>query len=274
MSTAIEYIADCMRFFEFLCLSDYRLLLFGPGFVPGLFYLLSERKVVTMKNVFLLLLILIVAVPSFASSLESDQEKLSYAIGMSIGASFLVQGLELDLKTLSDGITAAYKKTDTSLTEEEMAQVLGDYQKQSQQKQEAKAAAVVEENRIAGKAYLAENAMKDGVKTTESGLQYEVLEEGTGAIPTAEDQVTVNYRGILIDGTEFDSSYKRDEPATFPVGGVIAGWTEALQLMKEGTKLKLTIPPELAYGDRGAGPTIGPGSTLVFEVELVKIVKN
>ncbi len=227
-----------------------------------------------MKNMFFLLLMLIVAVPSFASTLKDGQEKLSYAIGMSIGTSFLRQGMELDLATLSDGIAAAYKQADAKLTEEEMARVLGDYQKEAQQKQLAQATAVAEGNRATGKAYLSENAKKDGVKITESGLQYEVLSEGKGEVPTAKDQVTVNYRGTLVDGTEFDSSYKRGQPATFQVGGVIPGWTEALQLMKEGTKLKLTIPPELAYGDRGAPPIIGPGSTLVFEVELIKIVKN
>ncbi len=227
-----------------------------------------------MKNMFFLLLILIVAVPSFASTLKDGQEKLSYAIGMSIGTSFLRQGMELDLDSLSEGIAAAYKQTDAKLTEEEMAKVLGDYQKDAQQKRVTKAAAAAEGNRATGKAYLAENAKKDGVKITESGLQYEVLSEGKGEVPTVKDQVTVNYRGTLVDGTEFDSSYKRGQPATFQVGGVIPGWTEALQLMKEGTKLKLTIPPELAYGDRGAPPTIGPGSTLVFEVELIKIVNN
>jgi len=121
---------------------------------------------------------------------------------------------------------------------------------------------------------MGENATKEGVKTTASGLQYEVLTEGQGATPTADDKVTVNYRGTLVDGTEFDSSYKRGEPVSFPVNGVIAGWTEALQLMKEGDKFRLVIPENLAYGERGAGQLIGPGSTLVFEVELIKVEKK
>ncbi len=227
-----------------------------------------------MKRMSLLLLILFVAAPAFASSLKEGQEQLSYAIGMSIGSDLLRQDIDLDLTQLVAGLTAAYKKTDALLTEEEMVKVLMAYQKEMQQKQIAKAAEASKGNRTAGTAYLEQNAKKDGVKITKSGLQYEVLAEGKGATPSAVDKVTVNYRGTLVDGTEFDSSYKRGQPATFQVGGVIPGWTEALQLMQEGTKLKLTIPPELAYGDRGAPPVIGPGSTLIFEVELVKVEKN
>ncbi|HKI51321.1 MAG TPA: FKBP-type peptidyl-prolyl cis-trans isomerase, partial [Geothermobacteraceae bacterium] len=119
--------------------------------------------------------------------------------------------------------------------------------------------------------FLVANAKKDGVKTTASGLQYKVIEEGTGKTPAATDKVKVNYRGSLVDGTEFDSSYKRGQPATFPVNGVIKGWTEALQLMKEGAKFQLVIPADLAYGERGAGPMIGPNSTLVFDVELLAV---
>lgn len=227
-----------------------------------------------MKKMSLLLLVLLMAVPAFAGSLKEGQEQLSYAIGMSIGSDLLRQEIDLDLVQLSAGIAAAYSKADALMTDEEMVEVLVAYQQEMQQKQMAKAAEAAEGNRAAGKAYLEQNAKRDGVTTTDSGLQYEVLTAGEGATPSAEDQVTVNYRGTLVDGTEFDSSYKRGQPATFQVGGVIPGWTEALQLMHEGTKLKLTIPPELAYGDRGAPPVIGPGSTLIFEVELIKIVKN
>lgn len=227
-----------------------------------------------MKRIFLIVLFLALAAPAFCAPLKDGQEKLSYAIGMSIGTDLLRQEIDLNLEKLAAGISAAYKKADAQLTEEEMVKVLVAYQQEAQQKQMAKAADAAKENLAAGKAFLEENAKKDGVKTTASGLQYEVLTQGEGAVPSAQDQVTVNYRGTLVDGTEFDSSYKRGQPATFPVGGVIKGWTEALQLMKEGTKLKLAIPPELAYGDRGAPPVIGPGSTLVFEVELIKIVKN
>ncbi len=221
-----------------------------------------------------MLLVLVLAVPAFAAPLKEGREKLSYAIGMSIGGDLLRQELDLDLTQLSAGMTAAYNKSESLLSEEEMVKVLVAYQQEMQKKQTEKAAAAAEENRAAGKTFLEQNAKKDGVKLTASGLQYEVLAEGTGATPSAEDRVSVNYRGTLVDGTEFDSSYKRGQPATFQVGGVIAGWTEALQLMKEGGKLKLVIPPELAYGDRGAPPVIGPGSTLVFEVELLEIVKN
>ncbi|WP_020676451.1 FKBP-type peptidyl-prolyl cis-trans isomerase [Geopsychrobacter electrodiphilus] len=227
-----------------------------------------------MKRLALLLLIIGLATPAFSAPLEDGQSKLSYAIGMSIGSDLLRQDLKLDLGQLTAGLTATYNKTDALLSEDEMVKVLVAFQKEMQEKQKAKAAVASESNKAAGKAFLAENAKKTGVKTTASGLQYEVLTAGKGATPTADDQVTVNYRGTLVDGTEFDSSYKRGQPATFRVGGVIPGWTEALQLMKEGGKLKLVIPPQLAYGDRGAPPVIGPGSTLVFEVELLKVVKK
>lgn len=227
-----------------------------------------------MKNMFFLLLMLAVAVPAFAGPLKDGQEKLSYAVGMSIGTDLLRQDIDLDLDKLSAGIAAAYKKSDALLTEEEMVKVLVAFQQEMQQKQISKAAEASADNLAAGKVYLEQNAKKDGVKVTASGLQYEIMAKGEGVAPSAADQVTVNYRGTLVDGTEFDSSYKRGQPATFQVGGVIPGWTEALQLMQEGGKLKLAIPPELAYGDRGAPPVIGPGSTLIFEVELIKVVKN
>lgn len=238
------------------------------------FCLLRSERFRTMKKMSFMLLILLMAVPVFANSLKEGQEQLSYAIGMSIGTDLLRQEIDLDLTQLSAGITAAYSKSGALLTEDEMVKILVAYQQEMQEKQQAKAAEAAEGNRAAGKVYLEKNAKKDGVTTTESGLQYEVLAEGKGATPSPEDQVTVNYRGTLIDGTEFDSSFKRGKPASFQVGGVISGWTEALQLMHEGGKLKLTIPPELAYGDRGAPPVIGPGSTLVFEVELLKVVKK
>jgi FKBP-type peptidyl-prolyl cis-trans isomerase FklB len=139
------------------------------------------------------------------------------------------------------------------------------------EKQMAHREKAAEENLREGQAFLSENAQKDGVKTTESGLQYEVIEKGSGKTPTPESTVTVHYRGTLIDGTEFDSSLRRGEPATFPVNGVIAGWTEALQLMSEGAKYKLYIPADLAYGERGAGQAIGPNETLIFDVELLSV---
>lgn len=227
-----------------------------------------------MKKLCLLLLLIAFVTPACADSLKDGSEKLSYAVGMSIGTDLLRQDMDLDLEQLAAGITAAYNKTDALLSEEEMIKILVAYQQESQKRQLAKANAAAADNVTAGKAFLEDNAKKEGVTTTVSGLQYEVLVAGEGATPSAKDRVTVNYRGSLIDGTEFDSSYKRGQPASFGVSGVIPGWTEALQLMKEGGKLKLTIPPELAYGDRGAPPVIGPGSTLIFEVELIKVVKK
>ncbi|MCF6180200.1 MAG: FKBP-type peptidyl-prolyl cis-trans isomerase, partial [Geopsychrobacter sp.] len=195
-----------------------------------------------MKRICCLLLILSCAVPAFSASLEEGQQKISYAIGMSIGGDLARQELDLDMDKLAAGIAATYTKSDALLSNNEMVKVLTDFQKKVQAKQIAKSAAVAEGNRAKGEEFLVKNAKKAGVVTTASGLQYEVLNKGEGATPTANDQVSVNYRGTLVDGTEFDSSYKRGEPATFRVGGVIAGWTEALQLMKEGGKLKLVIP--------------------------------
>jgi len=154
-----------------------------------------------------------------------------------------------------------------------MGQILTAYQQEMQMKMMAEASAAAEENEQKAEAFLAENGKKEGVKTLASGLQYKVITEGGGASPTAESTVEVHYKGTLIDGTEFDSSYKRGEPASFPVGGVIPGWTEALQLMKEGAKWEVAIPPALAYGEQGAPPVIPPNSALVFEVELLKVVE-
>jgi len=225
-----------------------------------------------MSKWFGLILVLLLVSPLYAADdLNDKEQKLSYAIGMTIGADLQKQQIDLDLDLLTSGLSTAYKGEETRLSQEEMVKVLVAYQQEMQQKQQEKAQAATEENQAAGKAFLAENAKKDGVKTTDTGLQYEVLAKGDGATPSAQDKVTVNYRGSLIDGTEFDSSYKRGQPATFGVGGVIPGWTEALQLMKEGDKFRLVIPAELAYGDRGAPPVIEPGSTLVFEVELIKV---
>lgn len=203
--------------------------------------------------------------------LNSLKDKVSYGIGMNIGKDFKEQGIEIDVNLLARGIKDALGGGEAALTEAQMREAFEAFQKDLVAKQEAKGKELAEKNLKAGEAFLAENTKKEGVVTLPSGLQYKVIEEGSGKTPKAADTVTVNYRGTLIDGTEFDSSYKRGEPATFPVGGVIAGWTEALQLMKEGAKWQLVIPPGLAYGERGAGPVIGPNSTLVFEVELIKV---
>jgi len=203
--------------------------------------------------------------------LKTLQDKVSYGIGMNLGRDFKQQGVEIDPKILARGIQDALAGGETLLTEEQVREAFEAFQKELMAKQEAKAKEDADKNKAAGVAFLAENGKKEGIKTTASGLQYKVLTEGTGKSPTATDTVTVNYRGTLTDGTEFDSSYKRNQPATFQVGGVIPGWTEALQLMKEGGKYQLYIPSELAYGERGAPPVIGPNATLVFEVELVKV---
>ncbi|NCO50639.1 MAG: FKBP-type peptidyl-prolyl cis-trans isomerase [Deltaproteobacteria bacterium] len=227
-----------------------------------------------MKRIFWLFLVCLIAVPAVAEELKTEKEKISYAIGMSIGSDMQRQELDLDVKLLADGLSAAYADQETLLSQEDMVKTLVAFQQKKQAELQAKAAEIGDKNKAAGQKFMGENATKEGVKTTASGLQYEVLTEGQGATPTADDKVTVNYRGTLVDGTEFDSSYKRGEPVSFPVNGVIAGWTEALQLMKEGDKFRLVIPENLAYGERGAGQLIGPGSTLVFEVELIKVEKK
>lgn len=206
--------------------------------------------------------------------LKSDNDKIAYMIGHQIGTNFKRDGIEIDLTVMLAAMKDAMAGTKSQLTPEETQKLMADFQKSLQTKAEAKAKAEGDKNTTAGKAFLADNVKKDGVKTTPSGLQYKVITEGKGDAPKAADTVTVNYKGTLLDGTEFDSSYKRNKPATFAVGGVIKGWTEALQVMKPGSKYELWIPADLAYGERGAGEQIGPNSTLHFEVELVSIEKK
>ncbi|MGC1226106.1 MAG: FKBP-type peptidyl-prolyl cis-trans isomerase [Candidatus Sulfotelmatobacter sp.] len=204
-------------------------------------------------------------------TLKTDKEKFSYALGMRMGANLKKQNVPVEPAILERGLKDAMAGGKTLLTEEQaqtaLMQVQNDLRKKQQEKMQAEGA----ENKQQGAAFLAENKSKEGVKTLPSGLDYKILKEGTGPKPTAGDTVECNYRGTLIDGKEFDSSAKHGGPATFPVGGVIKGWTEALQMMPVGSKWQLFIPPDLAYGDRGAGPDIGPDSTLIFEVELVSI---
>lgn len=196
---------------------------------------------------------------------ETEIEKVSYSLGINVATGVKSQGLDtLDINAISKAINDVFEENDFDISEEESMQILQEYFGKIAAAKQAKASE-------AGSAFLAENAEKEGVITTESGLQYEILSSGDGAKPNATDQVTVHYHGMLTDGTVFDSSVDRGEPATFPVNGVIQGWVEALQLMSVGDKWKLTIPSELAYGDRGAGGLIGPGATLIFEVELLKI---
>ncbi len=198
--------------------------------------------------------------------LSNDSTKFSYALGLEIGGSIEKLGAEINMDAFVKGLNDTLNGVAALLTAEEALEIKRQYfQKLQQEKQ---AAAQKESND-----YLAANKKKEGVITTESGLQYEVLQEGTGdAMPTLEDQVKVHYTGTFLDGKEFDSSYKRGQPTTFPVTGVIPGWTEALQLMKVGSKFRIVVPPNLGYGERGAGRTVPPNSTLVFEMELLEIL--
>jgi len=204
-------------------------------------------------------------------TLDTPKDKLSYAIGMNFGGSLHKQSVEVDTNILVRGLRDSLAGGKTLLTEEESRSVITQLQAEMRKKQEEKMAQAGEANMKAGQEFLAANKSKDGVVTLPSGLQYKIVQAGTGAKPTASDSVVCNYRGTLINGTEFDSSYKRGQPATFPVSGVIKGWTEALQLMPVGSKWQLFVPADLAYGARGAGPGIGPNSTLIFEVELISI---
>jgi len=207
--------------------------------------------------------------------LKTRKEKFSYALGMNIGASvgqrLKVQAVEFDPGLVGQGVKDAISGAKTRLTVEEAQAVLKEVQAEVQKEQQAKMKEAGDKNKSAGDAFLAANKEKEGVVVLPSGLQYKIITQGGGPKPTADDTVVCNYRGTLIDGKEFDSSYKRGQPATFPVAGVIKGWTEALQMMPVGSKWELYVPSSLAYGDRGAGADIGPNATLIFEVELVSI---
>jgi FKBP-type peptidyl-prolyl cis-trans isomerase FklB len=204
-------------------------------------------------------------------TLDTQKDKESYAIGMSFGSSLRKQSVEVETDILIRGMKDSLAGGKTLLTDDEQKAVLTTLQADIRKKQEEKMAQAGEGNIREGQEFLAANKSKGGIVTLPSGLQYKILQAGTGPKPTTTDSVVCNYRGTLINGTEFDSSYKRGQPATFPVSGVIKGWTEALQLMPVGSKWQLFVPADLAYGARGAGPGIGPNSTLIFEVELISI---
>jgi FKBP-type peptidyl-prolyl cis-trans isomerase FklB len=212
-----------------------------------------------------------------ASPLTSRKEKFSYALGMNIGTglgtNLKKQSVEVDPALLAQGLKDALTGAKTRLTQEQAQAVLTEVQNEVRKEQQEKAQAAAATNKKEGDDFLAANKSKEGVVTLPSGLQYKILTEGKGPKPTATDTVVCNYKGTLINGTEFDSSYKRGQPATFGVSQVIKGWTEALQLMPVGSKWQLFIPPNLAYGERGAGAEIGPDATLIFEVELISIEK-
>ena len=206
--------------------------------------------------------------------LDTPKSRISYTIGVNIGQDFKSQNMDVDPDVLLMGLKDVLSGKELQLTEEEMVQEVQNFQQEMQAKMAAEMEAVATKNKAEGESFLAENAKQEGIVVTESGLQYKILEPGEGDAPGPADLATVHYRGTLIDGTQFDSSYDRGQPATFPVGGVIPGWTEALQLMKPGARFQLFIPADLAYGERGAGQDIGPNATLLFDVELISVEKE
>jgi len=225
-----------------------------------------NRKFISIVSATILAGVVLPTVAADKAELKNDAEKNGYSVGYDIGRSLRRQVEGVDAAAMARGVKDAMNGTAPALPDKEMRERFAALQQESARR-------LPERNRKDGEAFLAKNKSAKGVKTTASGLQYKVLSSGKGRKPTAADTVTVHYRGTLIDGTEFDSSYKRGQPATFPVSGVIPGWTEALQLMPEGSKWMLYLPSKLAYGERGAGQMIGPHSVLVFEVELLSAKK-
>lgn len=204
--------------------------------------------------------------------LKTDADKLSYSIGLDMGRNFKTQGAEINAKALAQGLKDFMEDGKPLLTDEEVKTAFENFRKKMTEKKGAEAAQAGEKNKKEGIDFLAKKKTEDGVKSTKSGLLYKVIKEGKGKQPKLTDKVRVHYKGTLINGTEFDSSYKRNEPVEFQLGQVIKGWQEGVQLMKEGAKYELYVPSDLAYGKNGAGKDIGPDSTLIFEVELLKVV--
>jgi FKBP-type peptidyl-prolyl cis-trans isomerase FklB len=234
----------------------------------------APSSILLMKRLIICLSAILVASIGLAQDkpqLKDQKDRASYSIGHELGASLKKGNMEVNTDTLLKGLKDGLTGAKPLLTEEQVKETMTAFQKEMMEKQAAAQKEAGEKNAAAGEKFLAENKKKDGVKTTASGLQYKVLKEGTGEPPKETDSVVTNYRGTLLDGTEFDSSFKRNEPATFPVNRVIKGWTEALLLMKPGSKYQLFIPSALGYGERGVGKDIGPNSTLIFEVELLSI---
>jgi FKBP-type peptidyl-prolyl cis-trans isomerase FklB len=221
---------------------------------------------------------MILSAPIFAEKqnmqLKTDDDKMSYSIGVDIGKSFNKQQINIKLDSFMLGIKEGQQDNPTLLSNEEIQQMLLALQSQMIKKQQEASQEIAVKNKSQGDTFLSENKKRKEIKTTKSGLQYRVIKSGSGSAPKAEDTVTTHYRGTLIDGTEFDSSYSRGQPATFKVNGVIKGWTEALQMMQPGAKWELYVPSTLAYGEHGVGNIIGPNATLIFEVELVSVEKN
>ncbi|WP_307726995.1 FKBP-type peptidyl-prolyl cis-trans isomerase [Pontibacterium sinense] len=209
---------------------------------------------------------------AFSFELTTEQQKLSYSLGLIVGGQLKQDVQDVDLEAFQEGLQTIYTDGEPLLTPDQVNQVMQAFQQRKIEEQRQEVAKLAQANMEKGQSYLTDNGKKDGVMTTESGLQYQQLKAGNGKKPLATDNVQVHYRGTLVDGTEFDSSYSRGEPVTFPLNGVIAGWTEGVQLMDEGSKARLVIPSDLAYGPGGMGNAIGPNETLVFEIELLKIM--
>jgi FKBP-type peptidyl-prolyl cis-trans isomerase FklB len=214
------------------------------------------------------------AKPLKAGDLDSQKKKVSYAIGLDIGKNFKERAMDIDMEILIQGLRDAQGSGQPLLSSEEIQKVMTQFQQDMMKAEQEKRMGQAVVNKAKEEAFLKENAQKPGIKVTASGLQYRVISTGTGPLPKLTDTVKVHYRGTLLDGSEFDSSYKRNQPAVFPINGVIKGWTEALQLMKVGSKWQIFLPASLAYGEQGAGQVIGPNSTLIFDVELLGIEKT
>jgi FKBP-type peptidyl-prolyl cis-trans isomerase FklB len=245
------------------------------GLKSEIFKANQSRKESLMRSVGMVLLctaiITVQAKSQKRTELKTQKDSVSYAIGLDIGKRLKQQSVEIDAALVARGIKDADSDSTRLLSEVQAESVVNAFQQQMAAKLDSARKALGKKNKVDGVAFLTENKKKEGVIVLPDGLQYRVLKEGNGKKPKADETVTVNYRGTLIDGTEFDSSIKRGEPSTFRVSGVIKGWTEALQLMPVGSKWQLFIPSELAYGERGAGEVIPPNSTLIFEVELLSI---
>lgn len=236
---------------------------------------LRKEARTAMKQIFITLLSVLlfsnICLAAEKTALKDETDKVNYSVGYKVGADLKRQGVELNPEALVRGVQDAVGGAEPLMTQEEMRTTLMDLQQRVREAQQKQRKEIAQKNLETGKAFLAENAKKDGVTVLPSGLQYNVITKGDGKSPKATDKVTVHYRGTLIDGSEFDSSFKRGKPATFQLNRVIKGWTEALQLMTEGSKWRLFIPADLAYGERGAGALIGPNTTLIFDVELLSV---
>jgi len=228
-----------------------------------------------MKKALVLSLGMALSVSAFANNtLQTTDQKASYALGLDLAENFSRQGVAIDVKAFSLGLEDALSGNPLKLTEQEMAQALTEVKKQIMAKQQAQRQSQAQANLEEGKAYMAKNAKQPDVKTLDSGIQYKVIKTGTGSSPTADDTIFAHYEGRLIDGTVFDSSYKRGTPLKFQMTGVIPGWGEVLKHMKPGDKWEAVIPSDLAYGQRGAGNKIGPNKTLIFTIELIQFSKS